>query len=225
MLFRDRDDAGSQLAAKLGFLRDQPDLLVLGIPRGGMVVAAQVARALSAPLQVLIAHKIGAPFNAEYAIGAIASTGHVVLDQEAIRSLELTDEAVEKEIELQRAEITRRLELYSPTQDVLLVRDKIAILVDDGVATGLTTMAALHALGEIKPARLVLAVPVGPPDVMERLAQACDQVVTLCTPEPFLAVGRFYAHFGQTTDEQVVHLLEEARARMEKRNPRAKPSD
>ncbi len=216
MLFRDREDAGRQLARKLEFLRGQPGVLVLGIPRGGVIVAAQVADALPAPLEVLIAHKIGAPTNTEFAIGAIASTGRVVLDRESIGWLGLSEQDVARQIQLQRAEIARRLQLYSPAQGQLDARDRIAVLIDDGVATGLTTLVALQAVREMGPSQLILAVPVGPPDVIERLGEICDRVVTLDTPEPFMAVGRFYTHFGQTTDEEVVRLLREGRERVER---------
>lgn len=220
MLFRDRDDAGVQLAEKLEFFRGRPNLVVLGIPRGGIIVAAQVARALAAPLHVLIAHKLGAPFNPEYAIGAITGTGQVVLDREAIAWLGLSPEEIANEVEMQRAEIERRLKLYFP-RAALDLKGRTAILVDDGVATGLTTSAALRAAREMEPAELILAVPVGAPDAIARLEEACDQVVVLQTPEPFVAVGRFYRRFEQTTDEQVVKLLEEAREREEKEKARA----
>jgi len=207
MLFNDRTDAGKQLAARLHFLQGQPNVIVLGIPRGGVVVAAEIARALNAPLDVFLAHKLGAPFNPELAIGAITSTGEVVLEETFIVELRLSHQDIEREIEHQRQEMARRLEVFRKNRPPLDVQNKTVVIVDDGVATGSTMLAALRALRQAQPARLILAIPVGPPDTIQRLGQECDQVVVLATPEPFWAVGRFYTHFGQTSDEEVVALL------------------
>lgn len=209
MLFQDRTDAGKQLAARLYFLQGQPNILVLGIPRGGVVVAAEIARALHAPLDVFIAHKLGAPFNPELAIGAITSTGEVLLDETLIVELRLSQKEIEREIEYQRQEIARRLEMYRKDRPPLEVQNQTVVITDDGVATGSTMLAALRALRQAQPARLILAIPVGPPETIQRLGQECDQVVVLATPEPFWAVGRFYIHFGQTSDEEVIELLAE----------------
>lgn len=209
MLFKDRTDAGKQLATRLQFLQDQPNVIVLGIPRGGVVVAAEIARALHAPLDVFIAHKLGAPFNPELAIGAITSTGEVVLDETLIVELRLSHKEIEREIEYQRQEIARRLTVYRKHRPPLDVQNKTVVITDDGVATGSTMLAALRALRQSQPARLILAIPVGPPETIQRLGQECDQVVVLATPEPFWAVGRFYLHFGQTSDEEVIELLAE----------------
>ncbi len=207
MLFNDRTDAGKQLAARLHFLQGQPNVIVLGIPRGGVVVAAEIARALNAPLDIFLAHKLGAPFNPELAIGAITSTGEVVLEETFIVELRLSHQDIEREIEHQRQEMVRRLEVFRKNRPPLDVQNKIVVIVDDGVATGSTMLAALRALRQAQPARLILAIPVGPPDTIQRLGQECDQVVVLATPEPFWAVGRFYTHFGQTSDEEVIALL------------------
>ena len=207
MLFNDRTDAGKQLAARLHFLQGQPNVIVLGIPRGGVVVAAEIARALNAPLDVFLAHKLGAPFNPELAIGAITSTGEVVLEETFIVELRLSHQDIEREIEHQRQEIARRVAVFRKNRPPLDVQNKTVVIVDDGVATGSTMLAALRALRQAQPARLILAIPVGPPDTIQRLGQECDQVVVLATPEPFWAVGRFYTHFGQTSDEEVVALL------------------
>jgi putative phosphoribosyl transferase len=210
MLFKDRSDAGKQLAARLAFLKDQPDVIVLGIPRGGVVVAAEIARALPAPLDVFLAHKLGAPFNPELAIGAITSTGQVWLDDALIAELRLSEKEIARETEHQRKEIARRLGLFrrAPRVAPLDLKNKTVVIVDDGIATGATMLAALRALRQQKPARLILAIPVGPPETIQRLAGECDQVVVLNTPEPFWAVGRFYQHFGQTSDEEVIELLD-----------------
>ncbi|MCL4489016.1 MAG: phosphoribosyltransferase [Chloroflexi bacterium] len=209
MIFRDRREAGHCLAERLFFLRDQRHLIVLGIPRGGVVVAAEIARALGAPLDVVIAHKIGAPFNPELAIGALASDGPVLLDTELMNQLHLNERDIAKEIEAERAEIARRLEHFRPHRPPLDVKNKAVVVVDDGVATGSTMLAALRALREHKPAMVILAIPVGPPEVVEMLTHECDRAVVLDTPDPFWAVGRFYRRFEQTEDETVVKLLEE----------------
>ncbi len=218
MAFRDRCDAGQQLAARLGFLQGDLGVIVLGIPRGGVVVAAQVARALNAPLDIFIAHKIGAPFNPELAIGALTSSGELVRDEDLIDELRLSEKDIAREVDYQRGEIARRLALFRGKLSPLDVAEKTVVLVDDGVATGSTVLAALRALRKQSPARLILAIPVGPADTVARLARECDQTVVLATPEPFWAVGRFYMRFDQTQDEEVVRLLEEVARRMETRS-------
>lgn len=207
MIFKDRCDAGQQLAKQLAFLKDQPNVIVLGIPRGGVVVAAEVARALNAPLDVFLAHKLGAPFNPELAIGAVTSTGEILLDELLVYELGITREEIEREAERQRAEIERRMRLYRANRPPLDVQNKTVVLIDDGVATGSTVLASLRALRQMQPAKLILAIPVGPAETMPRLARECDQLIVLATPEPFWAVGRFYVQFGQTSDEEVIALL------------------
>lgn len=210
MIFRNRQDAGQQLATRLAFLGDTPKVIVVGIPRGGVVVAAEIARALTAPLDVFIAHKLGAPFNPELAMGAITSTGEIVLDELLIDDLRLSENEIAREIKHQRAEIARRLQAYRGDRPPLDLKNKIVVVVDDGIATGSTMLAALRAVRQMEPARVILAIPIGARDAVERLARECDQVVALETPEPFWAVGRYYARFEQTSDEQVIALLEQA---------------
>ncbi len=212
MLFRDRREAGRRLAERLAFLEDEKELVVLGIPRGGVVVAAEVARALGAPLDIFIAHKIGAPFNPELAIGALTSTGDVVLDEEMVACLQLTRTDILREVEHQREEIARRLELFRKGCPPLDLRGKVVVIVDDGIATGSTMLASLRALRKQAPTRLILAVPVSPPETMARLKKVCDEAIAVATPEPFWSVGRFYAHFDQTEDSEVIRLLEQGRA-------------
>jgi putative phosphoribosyl transferase len=207
MLFQDREDAGRQLAGRLAFLKDEKNLIVLGIPRGGVVVAAQIALALHAHLDVFIAHKIGAPFNSELAIGALTSTGEVFLDENVIARVGLAQHDIEREIEIQRLEIARRLERYRGSSDVPDLKDRQVIVVDDGVATGSTMLVSLRALRKQAPEQLLLAIPVGPAEVVDVLSREGDGVLSLETPEPFLAVGRFYRHFEQVEDEQVIDLL------------------
>ncbi len=213
MIFRDRKEAGRQLAERLAFLKDEKDVVVLGIPRGGVVVAAEVARALGAPLDIFIAHKIGAPFNPELAIGALTSTGDVLLDEQTVECLQLAHGDINREIERQREEIARRLELFRKGCPPLEVKGKVVVIVDDGIATGSTMLASLRALRKQEPKRLVLAVPVGPPDTMERLSQECDEAIAVTVHEPFWSVGRFYGRFGQTDDAEVIQLLEQGRER------------
>ena len=210
MIFRDRRDAGQQLATRLAFLKDQPNVIVLGIPRGGVVVAAEVARALHAPLDIFLAHKIGAPFNPELAIGAVTSNGEVLLDDVLIRQLRLSQKEIAREVEQQRAEIARRLGTFRQVRPPLDVKNKTVVLIDDGVATGSTVLASLRALRQQNPGRLILAIPVGPAETMQQLACECDQLIVLDTPEPFYAVGRFYMRFDQTLDAEVVALLAES---------------
>ncbi len=214
ILFSDRRDAGHQLAKQLEHLQDLTDAIVLGIPRGGIVVADEVARALGVPLDVFITHKIGAPENSELAIGAVASDGTTFLDQALIHELGISARAVEREKEIQVHEIQRRAELYRRGQPACVLTDRLLLLVDDGVATGSTTIAALRALAHHHPTRRILAVPVAPRQTKPILERECDELVLLDTPEPFLAVGRFYAEFDQVSDREVIEILREARERL-----------
>ncbi len=208
--FHDRRDAGQQLAAKLAAYKQRTDAIVLGIPRGGIVVADEIARALHAPLDVFITRKIGAPFNHELALGAVASDGTLFLDQELVHQLHIPQRLVERAREKQLREIQRRVEMYRRDKPPLALENKIVILVDDGIATGATTFAALRALKTKNPARVILAVPIAPRQVVPLLRGECDEVVLLDTPEPFVAVGYFYRDFAQVTDKQVVEILEGA---------------
>jgi len=208
MRFRDRQEAGQLLAQALAFLKGEKDVIVLGIPRGGVVVAAEVAWAIGAPLEVYITRKIGAPYNPELAIGAIASSGDVVLDKALMTSLGVSPEYVQDETERQRREIERRLRKYRGNRPAQKLEGKTILLVDDGIATGATTLAAIRALKKQKPAELILAVPVGPPDTVARLREEVDKLVCLETPHLFWAVGAFYVVFDQTSDEEVVRLLQ-----------------
>ena len=213
--FRDRREAGQLLAqALLSLLKGKEDIVVLGIPRGGVVVAAEVAKALGASLDIYITRKIGAPHQPELAIGAIASSGDVVLDKRLISALDVSPEYIQDEIQRQRREIERRLEKYRGGQPAPELEGKTILLVDDGVATGATTMATVRALKKQKPAELILAIPVGPPDAVARLREEVDELVCLATPQPFWAVGAHYLVFDQTPDEEVVRLLQENRSKM-----------
>jgi putative phosphoribosyl transferase len=207
MRFRDRTIAGQELANTLHDLRAQSGLLVLGIPRGGVVVASEVARALNAPLDVCLTHKLGAPDNPELAIGAMAESGQVVLDREMIKELWVPRDYLEAETERQRKELARRIQLYRGDRPPPQISDRTVILIDDGLATGSTMMAALRALDAQAPASLIAAIPVAPPEAIHRLASLADRVECLCSPRPFWAVGAFYDVFDQVSDEEVVELL------------------
>jgi len=207
MRFRDRREAGQLLAKQLGFIKGREGVIVLGIPRGGVVVAHEVAQAIGAPLDVYITRKIGAPYNPELAIGAVASDGGMVLDRDLIQQLGVPEDYVEKETERQRQEIERRTREYRGDRPPLQLAGKTVVVVDDGVATGATTMATLRALKEQEPKELVLAVPVGPPDTIRELGKEADRVICLSTPRLFWAVGAFYAVFDQTSDAEVKQLL------------------
>ncbi len=209
MLFRDRHEAGKLLAQKLMDLKGNPDAIVLGIPRGGVVVAYEVAKALGLPLDVFIARKIGAPGNPELAIGAVASDGTVILDEFSINFMGVPRQYIEKEIERQKEEIRKRLLAYRGGREGYSLQGKIVILVDDGVATGATTIASLRAIRASNPSQTILAVPVAPPDTVEKLRREADKVICLYTPSPFWAVGAFYLNFEQTSDEEVQALLAE----------------
>jgi putative phosphoribosyl transferase len=208
MQFRDRREAGQLLAEELSSLRGTEDLIVLGIPRGGVVVAYEVAKALSAPLDVYITRKIGAPYNPELAIGAVASDGTLVLDHDLIPRVGASDDYVQAETERQRQEIERRMAAYRGARSAPHLQAKTVILVDDGVATGATVLASLRAIKQHQPSQLILAIPVGPPETIRLLSQEADRVVCLSAPEVFWAVGSFYSVFDQTTDAEVVQLLE-----------------
>jgi predicted phosphoribosyltransferase len=204
-MFADRNDAGARLARALpGPL---PDPLVLGIPRGGVVVARVVADALDAPLDVIVVRKIGAPGNAELAIGAIGPDGRVALDHRVIDALDGVPTAyIEAEAERQRAEIARREHAYRGERPPLDVTRRCVVLVDDGIATGATARAALLWLREHGAARVILAVPVAPPRTARELAEGAE-VVAVITPETYHAVGQWYDRFDQVEDEAVIDLL------------------
>ena len=182
---------------------------MLAIPRGGVIVGYEVAAALNVPLDVIIPRKIGAPGQPELAIGAIGDDISV-LDEQAIRYLDVSEKYIQEEIERQQREIERRWRAYRGDRPFPDVKGKTVILVDDGIATGSTTMAAARALRKKNPGKLVLAVPVAPPDSVERLKPEVDELITLEMPEPFFAVGSWYEEFEQTTDVEVVDLLHRA---------------
>ncbi len=208
MLFQDRREAGQALARELSSFKGSSNLIVLGIPRGGVVVGHEIAKALGAPIDVYITRKIGAPHNPELAIGAVASDGTLIIDQQLVRRLGVDEDYIEEESKRQKDEISRRLSEYRGDRPSPELAGKIVILVDDGVATGATTLVTIRAIKAQGPSELVLAVPVGPRDSIESLRQEVDKIVCLHAPEIFWAVGAFYNVFDQTSDAEVKALLQ-----------------
>jgi len=208
--FFDRREAGRRLAAELADYATQPDVRVLALPRGGVPVAYEVARALDAPLDVFVVRKLGVPGHEEYAMGAIASGGVVLLNQDVVRSAGVSDAEVQRVLADERLELERRERRYRGESAPPDVAGKTVILVDDGLATGSTMLAAVAALRQERPARIIVAVPVSATSTCEALRAVADEVVCSVTPEPFYAVGLWYDDFAQTSDEEVHRLLEQA---------------
>jgi len=203
-MFQDRVDAGRRLAGAMGSYAYVPGVIVLGIPRGGVVVAAEVARVLGAPLDIVVASKLGAPGNPEYAVGAIDADGKVTRDAR----FPVSEEYLRSVLEERQAEITRRLEVYRGMRPPLNVQNRTVLLVDDGIATGLTVRAAIGYLRRHGAKRIVVAAPVMPPDTAAALGEVADEIVALETPRSFSAVGQFYEDFSQTGDAEVIGLLD-----------------
>jgi putative phosphoribosyl transferase len=215
----DRRDAGRRLAAALMALKPERPV-VLALPRGGVPVAFEVAEALDAPLDVILVRKIGAPGQPELGIGAIVdgSEPQLVLNDEMVQLVQPDTNYIEAERSRQLAELERRRKLYRGARLPAAIEGRTVIVVDDGIATGGSVKAVLQALAHAKPARLVLAVPVAPLDSLEAISASADEVVCLDSPEPFFAVGAHYSDFTQTTDEEVVALLQQAAARMDRKS-------
>lgn len=208
MVFEDRRDAGRRLADKLEVYKGT-DAIVFGIPRGGVVTGYEVAEALDLPLDIVVPRKLGAPGEPELAIGAVApwGDGQALIDQTAVRYLGVTQEYIERETQNQLDEIDRRLREFRGTTEPPDIKGKTVIVVDDGIATGYTIQAAVMALRKLEPAKLIIAVPVAAPEAVNRLSEFVDEIHVLHTPVQFLAVGHWYRNFEQTTDEEVVELL------------------
>jgi putative phosphoribosyl transferase len=208
--FQDREEAGKMLALKLTEYSNK-DTIVLAIPRGGVVIGYQVANELKAPLDIIVPRKIGAPYNSELAIGAVAEDGSLSLDESAVMYMNISKSYIEEESRRQITEIRRRLKLYRGETPYPMLQDHIIIIVDDGIATGSTVKAAIASIRKKKPKSVVVAVPVAPRSTVKELEKEADRVICLSTPEFFYAIGQFYVDFSQTTDEEVIRLLKKSR--------------
>lgn len=206
-MFLDRHDAGKQLASHLAKYKGQKDVVVLGLPRGGVVLAYEVAKALQQPLEVICPRKVGAPSNPELALGAVTETGDGFFNRNLIASLGVTDKFLEQECAKEKERARQRLALYRKDRPALDLKGKTVILVDDGLATGATMKAAIQSVRGLKAAKIVVAVPVAPPDTAAEIKAMADEFVCLDTPWQFHAVGQFYRDFGQTDDSEVIELL------------------
>jgi putative phosphoribosyl transferase len=209
--FRDRTEAGRVLAERLREYADGDDVVVLALPRGGVPVAHEVAKALDAPLSVVVARKLGVPGYPELAMGAIASGGSVVLDEGLVGRLGVSRQQLQQVVIDEAGEVARREELYRGGRELPDLEGKTVILVDDGLATGATMRAAALALRELNPAKIVVAVPVAAEETCRQFEDVADDVVCAVTPRPFYAVGQWYEDFDQTTDEEVRDLLAQSR--------------
>jgi predicted phosphoribosyltransferase len=214
-LFTDRRHAGRVLASALGKYSGRTDTIVLGLPRGGIPVAYEVARGLSAPLDVYVVRKLGVPGHEELAMGALASGGLCVLDDDVVRALGITKGNILEVARAENRELARRDHTYRGNRAPVDVSRKTVILIDDGLATGSTLRVAIRALRQRNPERIVAAVPVAAPDACSEMSDEADDMVCAMTPEPFYAVGLWYQDFSQTSDEEVRDLLEAARHEQE----------
>jgi putative phosphoribosyl transferase len=209
--FKDRKEAGSLVAEKLMRYADREDVIVLALPRGGVVNGFEIARQLKCPLDILIVRKIGFPGQPELAIGAVAETGVVVLNEEVISFGRVSEEYIKQETEKQKEEIKRRMELYRSGKGLPELEDKTVILVDDGVATGATMKAAIAALKKEKLKKLVVGLPVASVEAEASIGKMVDEMVCLQTPLGFMAVGGYYEDFTQVTDDEVVEMLKRSK--------------
>jgi putative phosphoribosyl transferase len=209
-VFQDRRDAGIKLAKELARYADRDDVVVLGLPRGGVPVAFEVAKALHVPLDVFLVRKLGVPGHEELAMGAISSGGVRVLNEDVIRSLDIPGKEIDRVAAIEQEELEQREHAYRGDRPRRDVRGRTVILVDDGLATGASMRAAVRALQQAGPAAIVVAVPTAPAETCAEFEREVDQVVCAATPRPFFGVGAWYADFSQTTDQEVRELLEQA---------------
>jgi putative phosphoribosyl transferase len=219
MMFDDRVDAGQRLAGRLGYLRGGP-VVVLGLPRGGVPVAAEVARVLGAPLDVIVVRKLGVPFQPELGMGAVGEDGVEVINRAVVRAARVTGDELAAVEACERAEVARRALRYRGGRPRVPLRGKVAVIVDDGIATGSTARAACQIARALGAARVVLATPVAPPGWQERIGRDADEMIAMITPAPFYAIGEFYDDFSQTSDEEVVDCLLQVAAPGSGRAPR-----
>ena len=208
--FEDRAAAGRLLAQQLQDYAGRDDVIVLALPRGGVPVAYEVAKALGVALDVLVVRKLGVPFNAELAMGALASGGALYVDQDVLRFADVTQQEFDTILEQERAELERREVLYRGSHPPIEINGKTVIVVDDGIATGASMRAAIAALRSNHPARVIVAVPVAPVETPKRLEITADDFICVMTPSMFYSVGQFYDEFDQTADVEVRNLLQQA---------------
>lgn len=214
-IFKDRRDGGEQLASKLKDYKDRKRVLVLALPRGGVVIGFEVASYINCPLDVIIIRKLGFPGQPELAIGAVSETGTVVLNESIISAYGVSEEYIQEEISRQKAVIEKRVNLYRKGQGIHDLKWKTIILLDDGAATGATMKAAISTLNVEGIEKLIVALPVAPPETAEELRQMADELICLETPDDFMAVGSYYLDFTQVTDKDVVKILERSNERWE----------
>jgi putative phosphoribosyl transferase len=206
-MFRNRAEAGQLLAAELAGLKGKPDVLVMGLLRGGVPVAFEIARALHAPLDILLVRKLGVPTQPELAMGAVGAGGIRIIDHELVYDLRISTEILEKTIERQEVELRHRERLYSDVRSSISVRDRVTLIVDDGIATGSSILAAISVLRAQQPKSIIVAVPVAPTRARSKIERVADGFVCLYTAHDFSAVGAFYHDFGQVEDSEVRRLL------------------
>ena len=214
-ILKDRVEAGKRLASAVKSVGK--DAIILGVPRGGVVVGFEVAQALCVPLDIIVTKKIGAPENPELAVGAVAEDGTYILDEDILRQIYVPKEYIAEEVERQKQEIQRRLIRYRGDVPYPTLKNREVVVIDDGVATGSTLKAALRLLRGKGAKTVVVAVPVGPPETIRELRKLADRVVVLFTPEPFYAIGQFYVDFSQTSDKEVIELLRRNREKQAKK--------
>lgn len=210
MIYEDRHDAGIKLAEKLTkYKNDKP--VIMALPRGGVVIGYEVAKMLNAPLDIIVARKLGAPFQPELGIGAIAPNGIRILNNELIRLLNIPESEIENIIQSETTEMNRRIDFYRKDLPQVDLKDKTVIVVDDGLATGVSTNAAVLAIKQMNPKKIILAVPVAPPNTASRFKKEVDEFLCLNQPPDFYAVGYYYKDFRQITDEEVIDLLQKSK--------------
>ncbi len=207
--FVDRQDAGKQLAEKLAAYKNHPSAIVIGLPRGGMIPAAEVAKELALPLDIVVPRKIGAPFNKELAVGAVTQDGQMVWNEQLVKSLHISPDDMKDTIEKERAESKRRLQLYRRDRAPLILKDKVVIIVDDGIATGATMRAAIAYVKQQGAKKIIAATPVATVDTLEIIQNEVDEVVSVLLPKIFLGISAFYGSFPQTEDEEVIALMQQ----------------
>lgn len=206
-IFRDRVDAGQQLAEQLAQWKDHPHTVVIGLPRGGVPVANEVAKALHLPLDIVCPRKIGAPYNKEFAIGAITETGEGMFSQDIIASLGISEDYLLAEVKAQKLEALKRIAKFRQGRAAKAIKEKIVILIDDGIATGSTMKAAICSLRKADPQSIIVAVPVASADSLQEMRKLSEEVICLSVPLFFQAVGQFYSDFSQTEDDEVIKIL------------------